>query len=80
MVTTGWFAIGAGYGKHLRSGDWRALVIIVRETVASITATTTAIVRRQGPPYHMRRLSRMWAGVVRGFMRGPNVVPVRYPG
>lgn len=72
MVTTGWFAIGAGYGKHLRSGDWRALVVVAGEVFAGFSALAAAVLRRRGP-FHVRRLIEFGRGVGRGVAAGPSL-------
>lgn len=70
LVNTGFFAIGGGYGKHVRRGDARALLVVVLELKVAVGAMLAALAARR-PPYHLRRLRRFCAGVVAGLVRGP---------
>jgi glycosyltransferase involved in cell wall biosynthesis len=72
LVTTGFYAIGAGYGKHLRDGDARTLLVILHETLLTAAEILGAVVRNRRP-FHVRRLSRFWRGIVDGWRRPLNV-------
>lgn len=72
LVNTGFFAIGAGYGKHIRSGDLGAAAIVVQESAHVASLIANAVVKRQRP-LHVRRLAMLWKGAVLGFWSGPAV-------
>lgn len=75
LVTTAFFAIGAGYGKHARDRDVRALAVALDELGAAVAASLAALVRRRGP-YHVRRITRFVQGFVAGVRSGPCVPAV----
>jgi hypothetical protein len=69
LVITAFFAIGAGYGKHLRDGDWHAGAIILREScLVALTIVRFALQRRH--PLQAQRLWSFWRGVCAGLRRG----------
>jgi glycosyltransferase involved in cell wall biosynthesis len=72
LVTTGFYAIGAGYGKHLRDRDARTLLVILHETLLTAGEILGALVRNRRP-FHVRRLTRFWQGIVDGWRRPLNV-------
>lgn len=72
LITDGFFALGAGYGKHLRGGEWRTAAIVGHETAIVMGRIAEAVVRRQRP-LHVRRLAMLWKGIGKGFARGPNI-------
>jgi glycosyltransferase involved in cell wall biosynthesis len=72
LVNFGFFALGAGYGKHLRGGDWRAAAVVGHETAIVAQRIAAAALRRQRP-LHLRRLAMLWKGIAMGFQRGPRI-------
>lgn len=70
LVNTGFFAMGAGYGKHLRARDWRAGAVAGHEILRVLGAMGSALARRR-PPFHVRRLVAFTRGLLAGFVRGP---------
>ena len=72
LVVTGFFAIGAGYGKHIRTGDWRAAVVSLHDSASVLALFASALARRRGP-FHLRRLGLFWRGIAEGVRRGPRV-------
>jgi len=69
LVNMGFFAFGAGYGKHIRAGDARALAIMAHET-AWVTASIARAIVTGSRPFHLRRLGLLWKGVAAGFRHG----------
>jgi glycosyltransferase involved in cell wall biosynthesis len=71
LVVSGMFAVGAGYGKHIRARDPRVLAVVGHETawVMALIAQNAVLNRR---PLHLRRLGHFWKGVMAGFRKGPN--------
>jgi GT2 family glycosyltransferase len=69
LVNMGFFAVGAGYGKHIRAGDARALAIMAHET-AWVTALIARAIVTGSRPLHLRRLGLLWKGVAAGFRHG----------
>jgi len=52
LVNSGFFAVGAGYGKHIRSGDGKALTIMMHETVVGHVS------HREGDRHRLPSVSR----------------------
>ena len=46
LVNFGFFALGAGYGKHLRGGDWRAAAVVGHET--AVVGNASPLLRSGG--------------------------------
>jgi len=72
VVTTAFFSIGAGYGKHLRDGDWRAALVSLDESAHALAASARAIARWR-KPFHFRRITNFWKGLAMGVSRGHRV-------
>ncbi|MDZ7727123.1 MAG: glycosyltransferase [Dehalococcoidia bacterium] len=66
LVNDGFFAVGAGYGKHIRRGEIRAAIIAAHESLWALGLTGKAIAGGKGP-FHLRRNALFWQGVVQGF-------------
>lgn len=69
LVTDGFFAIGAGYGKHARSGRIEAVAVMLHETVRAARATARAAASGRRP-LHLRRSAALWRGFSAGVARG----------
>jgi glycosyltransferase involved in cell wall biosynthesis len=69
LVNSGFFAVGAGYGKHIRAGDKKALAIMIHET-AWVSALIARAIVTNTRPFHIRRLGYLWRGVAVGFRYG----------
>jgi glycosyltransferase involved in cell wall biosynthesis len=74
LVVGGFFAISAGFGKHLRSGDLWAAVVMLDEFASATAQVARAVLRRRGP-YHIRRLLACCRGFAAGLRRGLAVPP-----
>ena len=72
MVNDGFFAMGAGYGKHIRELDAHAAVIALHDTAWSLAQSCRAVIERKGP-FHARRMAMYWKGLVSGIVAGPNI-------
>ncbi len=73
-----YFAIGAGYGKHLRTGDVRAAAVALHE-LSRIGVFALASIARRSRPFHVPRLTRFSVGIVAGWRIGPNWPPLDVP-
>ncbi len=76
LVVSGFFAVGAGYGKHVRARDLRALAVVGHETAEVLTLIVQATLLNRRPR-HARRLGLFWKGIVAGLRRGPNAPALR---
>lgn len=65
LINDGFFAVGAGYGKHLRRGDWQAGSVVIHETVWCFGLVIRAIMNNSRP-LHLRRLRNIHAGILSG--------------
>lgn len=70
LINSGYFAVGSGYGKHLREGDWRTVGVVMHELAWVLSLTTQAILTNRRP-LHVRRLGQLSRGIVAGLRRGP---------
>lgn len=70
-VIDSYFAIGAGYGKHMRTGDVRAAAVALHELSRAGVLALASIVRRRRP-FHVRRITGLVRGVIAGWRVGPN--------
>jgi glycosyltransferase involved in cell wall biosynthesis len=69
LINSGYFAVGSGYGKHLRSGDVRTVGVVMHELAWVLSLTTRALLTNQRP-LHIRRLGLLSRGIVAGLRRG----------
>jgi glycosyltransferase involved in cell wall biosynthesis len=69
LINSGYFAVGSGYGKHLRSGDVRTVSVVMHELAWVLSLTTRALLTNQRP-LHIRRLGLLSRGIVAGLRRG----------
>jgi GT2 family glycosyltransferase len=72
MVTLAFFAIGAGYGKHIRKGDARAALVAAHETWLVVPLFVRALKERRRP-FHLGRLGWLLKGIAVGIGRGPRI-------
>lgn len=70
LINSGYFAVGSGYGKHLRRGDVRTVSVVVHEFAWVLSLTTRALLTNRRP-LHLRRLGLLSRGIVAGLRRGP---------
>ena len=73
LIADSFVGIGVGLGKHVRSGDVRALVACFGLTGRNLTEVAGRVIRLQRQ-LHVRRLLYFWHGVFLG-VRAPLVVP-----
>ncbi|MDW3214147.1 MAG: glycosyltransferase family A protein [Ilumatobacteraceae bacterium] len=72
LVVNSFFAIGVGYGKHVRHGDWRAAAISVVMIARNVAEMTTRLIRGRRP-LHIRRFLAFVRGVGTGLRAGLEV-------
>ena len=65
-VIDGFYAIGVGYGKHLRGGEGVVLVVVAIETWRRCIEILSRVLRRE-PHIHVRPLLAFWSGIAVGF-------------
>ncbi len=71
LINTGFYAVGAGYGKHLRRPSLRTFTVVLHELCWVLGLASRAIVTRR-PPFHVRRFGRLVGGMRDGWRAGPN--------
>ena len=72
LIVDSFFAIGVGYGKHLRAGDRRALGVCLRHTWQNLAEIRRRVFKRRRP-FHIWRLVEFWHGVIVGVRSGLDV-------
>jgi hypothetical protein len=69
VPSSGYFGVGAGYGKHLRGGDLLAALVSLDESREALSAAVKAVAARQAP-VQLRRIASFLHGVAAGASRG----------
>jgi hypothetical protein len=72
LITSGFLAVAAGYGKHVRAGDLRAAALVGHEAGWIVQAIAEAAIKGKRP-LHIRRLGHFLGAVGRGFRLGMRV-------
>lgn len=68
LINTSFFAAGCAYGKGMRAGDWRLILVAIHELVRMLGYIFSTL--RTGRP-RVRRLLAFLRGLTVGFYRGP---------
>jgi hypothetical protein len=70
ILADGYYATMAGHGKHVRAGDWRAMLITMHEVLWQVGIIVNSVLRRRRP-FHIKRLATLANGFFAGLRRGP---------
>jgi len=73
LIMAGFFGLGAGYGKHLRKGDWSAAKVTFDIGAMAISEAVRAVTQMQRP--RLFRFANFLSGIAAGVMRGPQIPP-----
>ena len=74
LVVDGFFAMGAGHGKHAR-GSLSAVAIAANDVVRHFGRTAKAVIQNSRPT-HARSLAAYLEGFGAGLRSGPNWPPI----